>query len=53
MKIIDLPRAHFEEIYWRLSAYVQTALTPNECMEDALQYIRDNDILNLELVDDI
>ena len=53
MRIIHLPRVHFDEIYWRLSAYVDHMTTPDQCLEDALNYIKENDILNLNTFEEV
>lgn len=49
MRVIHLPRAHFEEVYWRLDHYMHVpGSNPTACMEDALKYVREHDLLNLE-----
>jgi hypothetical protein len=49
MNIIELNRYQFEEIYFRLTDYVNpmwSNISYDECAESALKYIEDNSLLN-------
>lgn len=48
MKIITISKGQMDGIYWRLSDYISpiSNFTPNECVEHALEYIKEQKILD-------